>query len=112
MKYLLSILLAVMLVGCATFEVTAYRTIATTTATVDVAMNSWGEAVRSGLTTPEQQAKVRKLYDEYDSLAKTARALAISYKSNPDKNGLSQAVDAAVAAAAPLVEVIHTFKGK
>lgn len=63
-KYIIYAALA-LLIGCATFKSTASKFLASTAQTVDATMQGWALLVVSGQTTPEQEANVKGIYQQY-----------------------------------------------
>lgn len=93
--------------GCTSVERTAYITTGSVIATVDAAMNGWGDAVRAGKTTPEQENRVRKLYAEYQDALQIERKLITAYKQTQDKDSLRKANTQLRSAAVALIEVVE-----
>lgn len=85
---LLTLWLAVVGCGfsCATgdLEQTAYRTVGAVAVTVDTSMNAFGDYVRAGKATPEQQAMVKAAYERYQLAMRAAHNSITAYKSAPD----------------------------
>lgn len=104
-----SLLLAIC-IGCATPEQAAYRTIGVITSGVDGAMNGWGDYVRSGSATPEEQARVRAAYERYQATMRLARIAITTQKSQPaGATTLDSALSTAQAASGQLIIVIQQF---
>ena len=103
MKTILSVLLLALAVGCATFETTAYRIIGSTAIAVDGAMTAWGDYVRSGQATPEQEARARAAYERYQTAMRSARIAVTAWKQaggtepRTALESLGQAADAVIA---------------
>lgn len=101
---------APVLTGCSTPEQTAYRSIGSIAATVDGAMQGWGEWVRAGRATDGQQAQVRKAYGEYQAVMRVARVAAMAAKDYPAGEASYTAAIAAVSASADdLVSLLDSF---
>lgn len=83
---------------------TEYRILGTTVHTVDLGMTAWGDYVRSGKATPEQEATVRTGYETYQNAAKASK-VALQVSSN------LETPQALADAAAALVAIIETFTG-
>lgn len=66
--------------GCATPELVAYRALGTTAVLVNAAMNGWGDYVRAGLATPDDQIRVRGAYEKYQASMKVAKSVALAMK--------------------------------
>lgn len=98
---------AMTVAACSTSAVkTEYRTLGATVHAVDLAMTGWGEYVRAGQATADQEAAVRTGYETYQNVARAAKvALAVS-------SNLETPADLAAAANA-LITIIESFtKGK
>ena len=110
-KLLLPLILSLIFVsGCkSTPEAKLYKTTGTVIITVDAAMNAWGDYVRAGLATPEQQMMVKQKYDTYFQFMKTEEAAVMAYKLNLDTNGLAKASAAVTAATPGVINLILTF---
>jgi hypothetical protein len=101
--------------GCKTPEVTAYRTLGTTAAAVDRAMLAWGDYVRAGLATADDEVKARRLYSSYQSAMAVAKQAVMSLKStqsDPNSPAWIRALDAVDAASAELISFINSFRAK
>lgn len=102
--------IAVFATGCKTPEQGAYRTIGTVSVSVDAAMNGWGDYVRAGKATPEQEAKVKAGYVKYQSAMRVAKITVASYRAQPDgASRLNAAVDALAASGSEIVTLVQLF---
>lgn len=102
--------IAVFATGCKTPEQGAYRTIGTVSVSVDAAMNGWGDYVRAGKATPEQEIKVKAGYVKYQTAMRVAKITVASYKAQPDgATRLNSAVDALSAAGSEIVTLVQLF---
>lgn len=110
MRTSLFLLPILFLASCATMEVNAYRTLATTTTVVDGAMNGWGDYVKAGKSNKDQEAVVKKAYEAYQASMRTARATVESYFRTKDTTSLSRVLDALDAAKNALIDQIYAFK--
>jgi hypothetical protein len=101
-------------IGCATMETTAYRSIGSVAVTVDTAMQAWGDAVRAGVVTPDQEVAVKAGYLKYQSAMRTANAALTAYKlsAGQNKNGLNVALDTLDGCAADLTQLIRELTTK
>jgi hypothetical protein len=99
------------LTGCSTPERTAYQATGTVAVTVDAAMLGWGDYVRAGRATPEDEALVKAAYQHYQAAMRTARAVTWSYldAGGADRGPLLDAIDALDASKNELVTLIETF---
>jgi hypothetical protein len=98
-------------IGCATLEQSAYRSIGSVAVTVDASMQAWGDVVRAGQATAEQEATVRAVYVRYQAAMRTAQSALMAYKisSGQNKTELNIALDVLDGAAADIVALIRQF---
>lgn len=89
-----SLLLLAALLGCATPEQGAYRVIGSIVVTVDGTMNGWGDYVRAGLSTPDEEAQVKAAYERYQATMRLARVTIATANAQPDG---SSKIDTALA---------------
>lgn len=80
------LLLLVVVIGCSTLEVNSYKVIGSIVVSVDGAMNGWGDYVRSGKATLEQEAKVKGLFNQYQEVMKVTQKVVNTYKSTQGSN--------------------------
>jgi hypothetical protein len=108
--------------GCASLERNAYRTIGSAIVTVDLAMQSWGEYVRtkSAAGTPvpaEQETRVREAYLQYQESMRVARGVVSTYQVatdagiRADRDALIEAIESVEIAADSLSKLIAKIKG-
>jgi Mrp family chromosome partitioning ATPase len=110
MRQLFSLLLLAALLGCATPEQSAYRTIGTITVSVDGTMNGWGDFVRAGHAEPADEARVKAAYERYQSAMRLARIAVITSKTQPDgASTLQTALATTQAASGQLIGLIQTL---
>jgi len=98
--------------GCKSPERTAYRVVGTTVTTVDTAMNVWGDQVRAGKATAEQQINVKRAYEQYQSGMRITRIAVNTYKadnSSGNKAALSKALDGLDAARAEILRLVNLY---
>lgn len=95
--------------GCKSPESTAYKATGTVIITVDNAMQAWGDYVRTGVASVEQQQQVKDVYDKYYQSVMIERDAVISYKTNPDTNALLRVVGAVSASSADVIGLIIKF---
>lgn len=104
-----SVLILSFLVACA-YEKTAFRTVGTLTTTVDAAMKAYGDEVKAGHVTADNQNAVKALYDKYYAALQVAQSITLSYKAGTaTQSAAKSALDAAVAAANPVLDLVKTF---
>lgn len=103
--------LMALLVSCASTETVAYKTLATTVVSVDAAMNGWGEYVRAGKASDDEQALIRDLYTKYQSSLKSAKAAVDAYYANRvNKTGLDLALNILDESKNQLIDTIFIIK--
>lgn len=109
LKNYTSALALAFLLACA-YEKAAFRTVGTITTTVDAAMRAYGDEVKAAHVTAETQATVKGFYDKYYAAIQVAQSVVLSYKAGTaTKSATQNALDAASAAAQPLLNLIQTF---
>ena len=105
----LVVLLASM-IGCASFQSNAGKSLATIASTVDAAMKGWAAyVVASGQVSDSQQASVRDAYLKYQACMVTAQAAYNGLASNSDQTAWNQALAALNAAQGTLVQLVSAF---
>jgi hypothetical protein len=101
---------ALLCAGCKSPEVAAYRTVGGVAATVDAAMNAWGDWVRAGKATADDETRVRSAYIKYQNAMQVAKAAVLSAKEQPATAAPYSVIVSTLAASAdPLVELIYSF---
>lgn len=98
---------AFLLVACASLETNAYRVVGSTAVSVDLAMQGWGDWVRQGKATPEDEARVRAVYEKYQASMRAANRAVLAYHNNKNKAELERALDTATVGAS---NVAHTAR--
>jgi hypothetical protein len=98
-----------MLVGCTTFEQNTYKTLGTVAITVDATMNGWGDYVRMGKATPEQEQSVRDAYGKYQIAMRLANTAITTYRLSGDKPALETALAALNSAKDEIITLILTM---
>ena len=94
-------------VACASLETNAYKVIGTTAVTVDAAMNVWGDFVRAGKASLDDQAVVRGAYEKYQKAMATTKVVVATYQTSQDKNALNLALDILDATKNDLIDAIQ-----
>lgn len=112
MKYLPTLLLALVLSSCATFQGNAGKVLASTSQTVDAAMQSWAQYLKVNPLPPSRQYKVQKAYQNYQVSMAAAEKAYIALAKNGDKNGWQQASIALTASQAEIIAAITAITGK
>lgn len=102
LKYGITIAVCGLLLGCSTM----FTGIVTVTEVVDAAMKNWAHASVARQTTPEFNAQVVRLHDNYRKAAASAQLSLKLYKSTNQATNLVDALAAAKDGALPLVDFI------
>jgi hypothetical protein len=100
------------LLGCATFETNAGKTLVTITSTVDKAMQGWAVWVSLGKATPQQQATVKSAYEKYQIAELAAEHAYASLVANKDKTAWTQAAALLTATQSDILAIITAITGK
>jgi hypothetical protein len=110
-----AVLILVFAVACASATRTAYVTVGSAKAAVDLSMTTWARYVKnqgrcgavavSGCVLPDQEAKVRKAYSDVQAAAKTAAVALQAGSQTLTPESLSAAVSA-------LVSLVEQLTGK
>lgn len=107
---LVAIALAALVMGCATFQQNAGKTLATIATTVDAAMTGWATYVTvSGTVTPAQQAQVKSAYEKYQACMATALAAYNGLSSSAGQPSWTQALTTLQAAQGTLTQLLNAF---
>lgn len=102
--------LTIFMVGCGSLEKTAFRTIGTTSTLVDAGMSAWGDHVRAGAVSAEQQTKVKETYVQYQKSMAVAKAAVLAYKNGSTEDSvLKRALDVIEASADSVLELVKAF---
>jgi hypothetical protein len=101
-KHAITIAVCALLLGCTTF----YSSVITVTEVVDSAMKQWAQANKARQTSPEFNAQVVRLHDNYRLAAEAAQLSLKAYKTTNNAADLVTALQAAKDGAGPLVEFI------
>lgn len=98
-------------VGCANLETNAYKTIGATATLVDATMNGWGDYVRAGKASPQDETTVKAIYLKYQQSMRVAQAAVMSYRLQPtNAPALNIAIDALDASRIELVTLIQILR--
>jgi len=114
-KSMLVVLISfMMMAGCKTPEQAAYRATGAVVISVDAAMKGWGDYVRAGMATVQDQAKVRAAYEKYQAAVRSAKAVTDSILTNPsdrfDPTAANLVLSAVNNSKNQLVELINTLR--
>lgn len=103
-------LASLVLLGCASFQTNAGKSLVTITKTVDAAMQGWAIWVSLGKATPDQQAKVKAAYEKYQVAELAAEHVYVALSTNADKTPWQQAYAVLVATQGDLLALLKAFK--
>lgn len=105
-----AIALAALVMGCATFQQNAGKTLASIATTVDAAMSGWATYVTvSGSVSPSQQEQVKQAYEKYQAAMTTALAAYNSLNTTAGQPAWNQALTALQAAQGTLTQLLNAF---
>lgn len=104
--------LMLLMAGCASFQSTAGKTLATTVQTVDAAMQGWAAYVVIGNPTPQQQAAVKTAYQKYQAAEAIAEKAYVLASASGDQSGWTVAASTLRQCQADLLLLISTFNTK
>ena len=104
----IAIIAVCLLVGCASPEQGAYRSIGTIATLVDGSMSGWGDYVRAGLASTQDEILVRGMYNEYQEAMSIAKGAVNAYISDPEgkKDNLDRALTVVESVAGKLTGMI------
>lgn len=108
------LVLCLVAAGCKTTERRAYQVIGSVSVSVDTAMKVYADMVVAGKVSPENQAKVKRAYEVYQSAMASAH-LAIMAARESGKQGndaVNIALDAVSASATSLIETVKLIINK
>lgn len=113
-KAVLAIVLALCVpsfMGCQNPERTAYQTTGVVVYTVDAAMNGWGDYVRAGKASAEEEVRVKAAYQQYQAVVRTQRTVVMSALNKPDgEAAFTTALNAIDAARIDLINLIQSLR--
>ena len=110
MKKLIPIFALAFLVGCATFQNNAGKTLASAAATVDAAMKGWAAFVVAGGATDAQQAQVRAAYGKYQLAMSAAETAYLTAVKSGDQSAWGTAASALLASQSQLIALVQSFQ--
>lgn len=105
----LPIVLLAFLVGCATFDQNAGKTLASVAASVDAAMHGWATYVVTAKVSDADQAPVKAAYVKYQASMAAAEAAYIALVKSGSQPAWTAAKDALVASQSQLLALIQAF---
>lgn len=107
-KASITVLAFCLLLGCASPEQGAYRSIGTIATLVDGSMNGWGDYVRAGLASTQDEVLVKGMYEDYQEAMSIAKGAVNAYISDPDgkKDNLDRALTVVESVAGKLTGMI------
>lgn len=115
MKTILSLFacLALLLSGCKSPETTAYKTIATTAQLVDKSMLAWGDYVRAGKATADDEKRVKAAFEIYKRAETAAQRTVYTIKTAPNgQQDWVTAVSVLTANSSELFSIVHQLTTK
>lgn len=101
-----------LVMGCSTLETNSFKVIKITTATVDKAMLSWGDYVKTGQATIGDEEKVFKAYESYQAVMRTARVSVETYLANKDRDKINQVLAQVQDVGIQVVAIVEQFTKK
>lgn len=110
MRNLIAVLTCAVLCGCASFQVTSGKLLASSALSVDAAMKGWAQWVVAGQATTDQESAVKAAYQRYQvsmSLAQSAYTAAVA---TDDRTAFQRAADVLAANKQALVDLITSFQ--
>lgn len=100
------------LVGCATFNDKAGKSLATVASTVDAAMKGYARYVVIAQLTDAQQAPVKAAYIKYQASMTVAEKAYIELVKNNDQTSWTAALNVLTATEADLLSLVSSFTAK
>ena len=110
MKNLITVFALVALVGCASFQNSAGKTLASVATTVDAAMKGWAAYVVAGGASEVQQNEIKVLYRQYQIAMFAAETAFIELSKTGDRTSWSQAEPNLVKVQTSLLGTIKTLQ--
>lgn len=104
-------LLTLGLLGCASFQTNAGKTLATITQTVDAAMKGWAVYVSLGKSNPQQQAQVKAAYEKYQMAELAAEHAYVALVNTSGQSAWTQAAAVLTACQNDLLAIIKAITG-
>lgn len=112
MRTSISIFALLFLVGCASFNSNAGKTLASVATSVDTAMKSYAVYVAVNNVPAQKQSPVRMAYGNYQLAMSAAESAYISLVKTGDRTAWVKASEALVASQGPLLALIAQITGK
>ncbi len=111
MKTLISVSLALLLVGCATsFQNTGAKVLTSTALTVDASMKGWAAYVVAGGSTPAEEQNVKTAYGQYQIAMMVAQRSYVAAVNSGDQTGWTSAKLTLTSSSANLTTLIQRFQ--
>lgn len=111
MRTALAILALAFIVGCASFQNTASKTLTSIALTVDAAMKGWATHVVKDNVPDSQQTVVKSAYAQYQASMAVAVSAYAAVANGGDKTAWDKALAALQASQGGLIQVIQSFGG-
>lgn len=97
------------LCGCKSPELTAYKTLASIALTVNTAKHAYEDYRALGSVTPEQDAKIKAAYLQYQGAFKVAEDIQKSLAGNADKTLYMQLIQSVEAVSGDFLNLVAQF---
>jgi len=102
-----ALLVLLLFSGCATTETNSYKIIGSIAVTVDAAMNGWGDYVRAGKASAEDELVVKGAYQQYQEAMRVAHSAVNLYLVDKNRPALELALDTLMANKNALVTIVE-----
>lgn len=110
MKNTIVAIALVALMGCASFQSNAGKSLATVATTIDAAMKGWAGYVVAGGASETQQTEVKAVYHQYQVVMFAAETAYIEMSKTGDRTAWQKASDALTASQNQILALIKTFQ--
>ena len=113
-KLVISLWVAMIVVGCSTPNIVAYKTVGPFAVGVNTALKVYNDFYQAGKSSEEERLQVKAAYEKYQATARIAENIQKNYALTPDGVDIYQkAVDIVASSANDLVYLVETLtKGK
>ena len=112
MLFLCGALLSGGVTGCQSENRAAYVATGSVIVTVDAAMSAWGDYVRAGKATRDDQIRVRDIYLKYQAAIAIERDAVLAAQATKDDGALRQALAVVAASQSDVIALVQTLTGK